>query len=138
MGDVKHEVHVTVSGETGIGKSAILGEIEIALKAIGVPVRYTDEEQERSDKNMVRGDWANDLEMYQPSVVLEEAPASASEMERIYGLLWGVTTDDPRVHEARKIALSKITKEGQRRGIQWAMQRLGPPDSGYAAVRRGL
>lgn len=138
MGEVKHEVHVTVSGETGIGKSAIAGEIEIAMRAIGVPVRFADEETALSDKRMVRGDWAGDLEMYQPRVVIEEAPASASEMERIYGLLWGVTTDDPRVHEARKLALSKITKEGQRRGIQWATQRLGPPDSGYAAVRRGL
>ena len=32
------EVLVTVAGFTGCGKSAIAGEIEIAMKAIGVPV----------------------------------------------------------------------------------------------------
>ncbi|ECA0404363.1 ead/Ea22-like family protein [Salmonella enterica subsp. enterica serovar Newport] len=36
----KGEVLVTVSGFTGCGKSAIAGEIEIAMKAIGVPVPY--------------------------------------------------------------------------------------------------
>ncbi|MEH4156176.1 ead/Ea22-like family protein, partial [Escherichia coli] len=34
----KGEVLVVVSGFTGCGKSAIAGEIEIAMKAIGVPV----------------------------------------------------------------------------------------------------
>ncbi len=32
------EVLVTVAGFTGCGKSAVAGEIEIAMKAIGVPV----------------------------------------------------------------------------------------------------
>ncbi|EFP2103558.1 ead/Ea22-like family protein [Escherichia coli] len=35
----KGEVLVVVSGFTGCGKSAIAGEIEIAMKAIGVPVK---------------------------------------------------------------------------------------------------
>ncbi|EIX9099842.1 ead/Ea22-like family protein [Klebsiella pneumoniae] len=35
------EVLVTVAGFTGCGKSAIAGEIEIAMKAIGVPVTWT-------------------------------------------------------------------------------------------------
>lgn len=138
MGEVKHEVHVAVSGAVGIGKSAIAGEIEIAMKAIGVPVSFVDEREARAEKNATHADWAGEIERLQPSVVIEEVPISSSAMEHVYGLLWGVTTDDRRVHEARKIALSKITKEGQRRGIQWATQRLGPPDSGYAAVRRGL
>ncbi|HFV7999966.1 TPA: ead/Ea22-like family protein, partial [Escherichia coli] len=37
----KGEVLVVVSGFTGCGKSAIAGEIEIAMKAIGVPVQWT-------------------------------------------------------------------------------------------------
>ncbi|KQP52970.1 hypothetical protein [Methylobacterium sp. Leaf106] len=55
--------------------------------------------------------------------------------ERIYGLLWGVTTEDRRVHEARKIALAQITKDGQRRGIQWANEQLGQPKSGWETQR---
>lgn len=39
----KGEVLVVVSGFTGCGKSAIAGEIEIAMKAIGVPVLWTNE-----------------------------------------------------------------------------------------------
>jgi hypothetical protein len=137
MGEIKPEVRVIVAGECGIGKSAVAGEIEIALRAIGVPVRYADEEQAASDKRMVRGDWADDLAMYQPRVVLEETVPSPSDLEKVYGLLWGVTSDDPRVHEARKVAMGKITKEGQQRGRNWAQQKLGPPDADYAAVRRG-
>ncbi|ENN2452912.1 ead/Ea22-like family protein, partial [Escherichia coli] len=38
----KGEVLVVVSGFTGCGKSAIAGEIEIAMKAIGVPVQWTN------------------------------------------------------------------------------------------------
>lgn len=66
------EVVVTVSGPVGCGKSAIAGEIEIALKAIGVPVRYADEKEAQSEKNQTHADWAEYLEMYQPSVVLVE------------------------------------------------------------------
>lgn len=138
MSEIANEVHVAVSGAVGIGKSAIAGEIEIAMKAIGVPVRYVDEREAQAEKNMTHADWASEIERLQPSVAIEEVPISASAMEHVYGLLWGVTTDDPRVHEARKIALSKITKQGQRRGIEWATKHAGPPEAGYAAVRRGL
>jgi hypothetical protein len=66
------EVTVEVSGPVGSGKSAILGEIEIALKAIGVPVRYADEAAAQSEKNMTHADWDYALEMYKPTVVLVE------------------------------------------------------------------
>lgn len=56
----------------------------------------------------------------------------ANEIERIYGLLWLVATDDKRVHAARKIALSQIDREGQKRGIQWAM---GQTDIARPVVR---
>ena len=40
---MKHVVTVTASGPCGSGKSAVLGEIEIAMQALGVPVRYLDD-----------------------------------------------------------------------------------------------
>lgn len=50
-----------------------------------------------------------------------------SPVERAYGLLWMVLGDDPKVHEARKILLSQIDKEGQRRGIQSAVAKYPHP-----------
>lgn len=66
------EVTITVSGEVGSGKSALMIELEIALKALGVPVRWADTDAERYEKNMSSGDAHHDLEMYKPSVVLVE------------------------------------------------------------------
>lgn len=43
----KGEVLVVVSGFTGCGKSTIAGEIEIAMKAIGVPVQWTNGDAEK-------------------------------------------------------------------------------------------
>ena len=67
-----NEITVTISGPVGSGKSAVAGEIEIALKAVGVPVRYSDEKEARCEKNMTGADWTHYLEMYRPSVVLIE------------------------------------------------------------------
>lgn len=66
------DITVTISGPVGSGKSAIAGEIEIAMKAIGVPVRYADPVGAQSEKNMTHADWQTYLEMYEPSVVLIE------------------------------------------------------------------
>ncbi len=66
------EIKVTVSGPVGSGKSAIAGEIEIALKAIGVPVHFADEKGMQSEKGMTGADWTKYLEMYEPSVVIVE------------------------------------------------------------------
>lgn len=65
-------VTVTASGPVGCGKSAVLGEIEIALKAIGVPVRYADPSAAQSEKNMTGADWDEALALYRPTVVLVE------------------------------------------------------------------
>lgn len=64
-GDV---VTVTVSGPTGSGKSAICGEIEIALCAIGVPVTWNDQ----GEKNLTHANWQRALDLYQPHVVIVE------------------------------------------------------------------
>lgn len=70
---------VKVSGPVGSGKSAICGEIEIAMKAIGVPVEWRDGD---SEKRLTHADWARDLDLYKPSVAIcEENPAM--ERERI-------------------------------------------------------
>lgn len=65
----KGEVLVTVSGFTGCGKSAIAGEIEIAMKAIGVPVQWSNGDAE---KRMTRADWLTAIEMYRPTVRIVE------------------------------------------------------------------
>lgn len=66
-------IKITVSGPVGCGKSAIAGEIEIAMKALGVPVQYRDAAAARSEKNMTGADWQSYLEMYQPMVTIVEA-----------------------------------------------------------------
>ncbi|EMD6909703.1 ead/Ea22-like family protein [Citrobacter freundii] len=65
----KGEVLVVVSGFTGCGKSAIAGEIEIAMKAIGVPVRWTNGDAE---KRMTGADWLTAIEMYKPTLRIVE------------------------------------------------------------------
>ncbi|MCM2572622.1 hypothetical protein NAT65_16180 [Achromobacter xylosoxidans] len=66
------EIKITVQGPVGSGKSALLGEIEILCKALGVPVRYADPSDAASEKSMTHADWTAYLEMYKPSVVLHE------------------------------------------------------------------
>lgn len=63
-------VHVEVSGLTGSGKSAVMGEIEIALKALGLKVEYGPDFQ--AEKNGTHADWQTALDLYQPTVVLSE------------------------------------------------------------------
>ncbi|MEA0885699.1 ead/Ea22-like family protein [Escherichia coli] len=65
----KGEVLVVVSGFTGCGKSAIAGEIEIAMQAIGVPVQWTNGDAE---KRMTGADWLTAIEMYKPTVRIVE------------------------------------------------------------------
>lgn len=65
----KGEVLVVVSGFTGCGKSAIAGEIEIAMKANGVPVQWTNGDAE---KRMTGADWLTAIEMYKPNVRIVE------------------------------------------------------------------
>lgn len=81
------EIKIIVSGPVGCGKSAILGEIEILMRALGVPVRYEDAAAAQSEKNMTHADWTEALGMYKPSVILvEDMPwirdASAQQDER--------------------------------------------------------
>jgi uridine kinase len=60
------KIIVTVSGPTGSGKSAIVGEIEIALKAIGVPVTLAERD------TMVVADYQHWIDLYKPEVTIIE------------------------------------------------------------------
>ena len=70
------EVTVTVSGPIGSGKSAIAGEIEIAMRAIGIKVRYADPSGAESEKRLTHADWQQAIEDCNPSVVIVEAAPS--------------------------------------------------------------
>ncbi|MGR7031645.1 hypothetical protein ACU632_17595 [Klebsiella aerogenes] len=74
------EVLVTVAGFTGCGKSAIAGEIEIAMKAIGVPVTWANGDTE---KRMTGADWLTAIEMYKPTVRIVEV-----NITRAAGIKW--------------------------------------------------
>jgi hypothetical protein len=78
----KGEVLVVVSGFTGCGKSAIAGEIEIAMKAIGVPVQWTNGDVE---KRMTGADWLTAIEMYKPTVRIVEVNVPRAAGIRIKG-----------------------------------------------------
>lgn len=60
------KITVIVTGETGSGKSAIAGEIEIALKAIGVPVTMVERD------TMVVADYQHWIDLYKPEVTIIE------------------------------------------------------------------
>lgn len=108
---MSEEVKITVSGPVGCGKSALLGEIEILMNALGVPVRYEKPDDARSEKGMTHADWQSALEMYAPSVVLiedmpwlrKEAPAAplsdAKDAERYRWL----TDDHPDAETRNKV-----------------------------------
>ena len=78
----KGEVLVVVSGFTGCGKSAIAGEIEIAMKAFGVPVQWTNGDVE---KRMTGADWLTAIEMYKPTVRIVEVNVPRAPGIRIKG-----------------------------------------------------
>ncbi len=78
----KGEVLVVVSGFTGCRKSAIAGEIEIAMKAIGVPVKWTNGDAE---KRMTGADGLTAIEMYKPTVRIVEVNVPRAPGIRIKG-----------------------------------------------------
>ena len=85
---MKHTVTITASGKVGSGKSAVLGEIEIAMKALGVPVRYLDAASAQAEKNMTHADWQSALDLYKPEVVLVETiSGTPADFDRWYRAL---------------------------------------------------
>lgn len=70
------KVYVEVSGLTGSGKSAVLGEIEIAMRALGLTVEHADPAAAQAEKNATHADWQAALNLYKPTVVLAERNVS--------------------------------------------------------------
>ncbi|MXF23667.1 hypothetical protein FQ029_23385, partial [Escherichia coli] len=58
------------------------GEIEIAMKAIGVPVKWTNGDAE---KRMTGADWLTAIEMYKPTVRIVEVNVPRAAGIRIKG-----------------------------------------------------
>jgi hypothetical protein len=71
-------VHVHVSGSTGSGKSAVAGEIEIAMCAIGLDVEWAGSE---SEKRIAHADYTSALELYKPKVRIFEKNISGAPAE---------------------------------------------------------
>ena len=110
-------VRVIVAGPVGSGKSAIAGEIEIAMKAIGVSVRFADERAARAEKRLTHANWTRDLEMYQPTVVLEERiepersfpeAADGKPISEEEALLWGAGCDP----ETARFVARQLQRQG--------------------------
>lgn len=62
-------VCVEVSGLTGTGKSAVAGEIEVAMLALGLEVQWIEGD---SEKRLNHADFAGQLELYKPRVEIRE------------------------------------------------------------------
>lgn len=69
---MSQEVEIIARGGVGSGKSALLGEIEILLKAMRVPYRHGDPEAWKSEVSLTGADWQSELERTKPVVVLRE------------------------------------------------------------------
>lgn len=76
----KTRVKVIVSGPVGCGKSAIVEEIAIALKAIGVEVAFADPRAVQSERNMV-GDHIGSLEIYRFGIRVEVSESLFTESQ---------------------------------------------------------
>ncbi len=68
----RNTITVIVLGPVGCGKSAIAGEIEIALRAIGVEVEHADPAVALSEQRLTHADWHEALSLYNPRVILVE------------------------------------------------------------------
>ena len=66
------KVIVTASGPTGSGKSRVLMEIEIALKAIGIAVTWTTWKEAREAHSEARSEATGLWQPDWPEVVLQE------------------------------------------------------------------
>lgn len=108
-------VHVEVSGLTGSGKSAVMGEIEIALKALGLKVEYGPDFQ--AEKNGTHADWQTALDLYQPTVVLSER---------------NISRQPPAREDALPVALTvwygEMPESNGRRNWTATLRRVNPMD----------
>ena len=112
----QNNVKITVAGPVGSGKSAICSLIEKMLKEHGVPVEWTQADEERGLRG---GNWweAEDLKLYQPTVQIAEVNPHinvdpALNVPRLmYGVIWqhvekgrGERIDGCSVHITEEVA----------------------------------
>jgi hypothetical protein len=76
-----NEVTITASGSVGSGKSALLGEIEVLLRALNIPYRYADERAAAVEKALTHADWIGELERTKPCVVLKESNPNTEDLK---------------------------------------------------------
>jgi hypothetical protein len=69
---MSREVEIIVRAPVGRGKSALVGEIEILLLALGVEYCHEDMAAWEAEKNLSGADWTAVLEQHKPQVVLKE------------------------------------------------------------------
>lgn len=115
---MNQEVVITASGPVGSGKSALLGEIEVTLRALGVPYRYADERAAQQEKNGTHADWIGELERTKPCVCLVEIGPRAN-IQKLEETL----TDMERVTaEGLEIYKKMVQGEAARRAYEQALQ----------------
>ena len=147
------KVYVEVFGLTGTGKSAVMGEIEIALKALGLPVEHGPDFQ--AEKNATHADWQDALDLYKPTVVLsernvsraspparEEAPAEgAGEREEIARIVdpgaWALQDEILARPDARREGIAQYTAPSLTKAdrIRALRNRTSEPEAGPVAWR---
>ena len=69
--DTRNQVTVTVTGLTGSGKSAVMSEIIIALRAVGIEV-HTDKEWKYEMRGRTGDSFTDDIESIKPVVLICE------------------------------------------------------------------
>lgn len=69
---MSEEVEIIVRGPTGSGKSALLGEIEILMRAMRVPFRHDNPAAWEQEVKLTGADWQAELERTKPVVVFKE------------------------------------------------------------------
>jgi uridine kinase len=72
-------VTITIEGEVGSGKSAILGKIAQLMEYLDIPITYDNPQEAQSERNSTKDNWASDLDLYRPSVHLVEKVSPSPE-----------------------------------------------------------
>ncbi len=67
----ENRISVIITGKTGVGKSAVYGEIMLALKAIGVEVHHADPHHDAVELSFAT-EWHDQLADMKPVVTMHE------------------------------------------------------------------
>lgn len=124
------KVRIVVSGPVGCGKSALVEEIAIALKALGLDVGFADPRAVQSERNMV-GDHITSLDLYRDNIRVEvsESLFTESQIELRVGGAYempdgrdGFWIDAPVAREIARRALGTSPSSNERRSSKPSRQ----------------